>query len=76
MAIPTRLGPGKGGKRSQQEFLPHRHALNVLTGGDPSARRIGNYAKATPLDLTGVATMGIPSVAAVTTAPTDDKAGW
>lgn len=77
MSSPTRHGPGKGGKRSSQEFLPNRHALNSLTGGDPSARRMGNYAKRTPLDTTGVATMAMPGVSAVAPlSPTDDKAGW
>ena len=77
MASPTRAGPGKGGKNSRTQFLPNRHALNTLTNGDPSARKMGNYAKATPLDLSGVATMATPGVSAVApSSPTDDKSGW
>jgi len=36
------------GKGATQELLPSRHALNTLTGGDPAARRMNEYAKATP----------------------------
>lgn len=45
---------GKGGG---QEILPSRHALNTLTGGDASQRTLGMYAKASPLDVSGVAAM-------------------
>lgn len=58
-------GPGKGGKRSTQQYLPSRDALASLTGGDESARRMSNYAKATPLDADGVATMAVPGVSAI-----------
>lgn len=37
------------GKGSQSQMLPSRHALNVLTKGDPSQRTIGNYGKLTPV---------------------------
>ena len=36
------------------EVLPNRHAMNTLTGGDPLQRTMNNYAKASPVDLTGV----------------------
>ncbi|WP_454627773.1 hypothetical protein [Bradyrhizobium cenepequi] len=43
------------GKGSTEDFLPSRTALTKLAGGDPSARTINNYAKATP---TGLQTFG------------------
>lgn len=36
------------GKGSQQEFLPNKHALFRLSGGDPAQRSVSNYAKAAP----------------------------
>lgn len=36
------------GKGSKSEMLPSRHALNTLTEGDPAARSMNDYAKATP----------------------------
>lgn len=47
---------GKGGG---QEYLPSRHMLNTLTGGDPAQRTLGQYAKATPLDLSGKQTVKV-----------------
>ena len=35
-------------KGSKLEFLPNRHALNKISGGDPLRRTIGDYAKAGP----------------------------
>ena len=54
------------GKCSQQELLPHRHALGTLTRGDPMNRTINNYAKATPEGAGGfggasILAMGQPS---------------
>jgi hypothetical protein len=45
MAVITHKNNGKG---SQEEVLPHRKALTMLTKGDPSQRSMNNYAKATP----------------------------
>jgi hypothetical protein len=42
---------GKGGA---QEVLPSRSALTRLVSGDPAQRTLGQYAKATPADLSGV----------------------
>lgn len=42
---------GKGGA---QEVLPSRSALTRLVAGDPAQRTLGQYAKATPADLSGV----------------------
>ena len=50
------------GKCAQQEILPHRHALNSLTGGDPLTRTMNNYAKATP---TGSGGLGAPNIMAM-----------
>jgi len=36
------------GKGSSAQTLPNRSALNSLTRGDPGARSLSNYAKATP----------------------------
>lgn len=36
------------GKGSQQDFLPSKHALFQLSGGDPAQHSVGNYAKAAP----------------------------
>ena len=36
------------GKGSQEDLLPHRHAMTTLTKGDPGKRTMNNYAKATP----------------------------
>lgn len=36
------------GKGAREQVLPSRHALNTLTGGDPAARTMNDYAKATP----------------------------
>lgn len=36
------------GKGATEQTLPNRHALNTLTDGDPAARSLNDYAKATP----------------------------
>lgn len=36
------------GKGAQEQILPHRHAMNTLTKGDPGQRTMNQYAKATP----------------------------
>ena len=36
------------GKGATEQALPSRGALNTLTQGDPMARTMNNYAKATP----------------------------
>jgi hypothetical protein len=51
---PKKINPGTGrltvnvGKGGQQELLPGRHAMAVLTKGNPWERSMGNYAKLTP----------------------------
>lgn len=40
-------------KGSKQEFLPSRHALAELTGGDKLQRSMNNYAKKTPTGADG-----------------------
>jgi hypothetical protein len=37
------------GKGSVEETLPSRHALSTLTQGDPGARSMNDYAKASPM---------------------------
>ncbi len=37
------------GKGAVEQTLPSRSALSTLTSGDPGARTMNNYAKATPL---------------------------
>lgn len=36
------------GKGASEQKLPSRSALNSLTAGDPAARSMNDYAKATP----------------------------
>lgn len=51
---PKRINPGTGrltlnaNKGSRQELLPGRHAMALLTKGDPWQRSMGNYAKLVP----------------------------
>jgi hypothetical protein len=51
---PKKINPGTGrlvtikGKGGGLQTLPSRHALNVLTKGNPEQRSINNYAKLTP----------------------------
>lgn len=45
MAVITHKTSQKG---SQEDILPHRKAMSMLTKGDPSQRTMNNYAKATP----------------------------
>lgn len=47
------------GKGSNQALLPNRHAMNLLTKGEPWQRSINNYAKVTP---SGEDAIGSPSV--------------
>lgn len=35
-------------KSTGQQMLPHRHAMNTLTKGDPMQRTMNNYAQETP----------------------------
>lgn len=37
------------GKGASEQVLPSRSALSSLTSGDPAARTMNDYAKATPL---------------------------
>lgn len=37
------------GKGASEQTLPSRSALSTLTQGDPGARTMQNYAKATPM---------------------------
>jgi hypothetical protein len=52
---PQKINPGTGrltiyqGKGAKDLLLPHRHAMNVLTKGNPSERSFQNYAKLTPV---------------------------
>lgn len=50
---PPRITKHKG-KGGSLEVLPGRRALARLVGGDPAQRALGQYAKATPMDLSGV----------------------
>lgn len=43
-------------KRSRQEFLPSRHALDKLTKGNPAERTFGMYGKRTPVGAGAPAT--------------------
>lgn len=43
-----------GHKQVGHEMLPSRHARAQLTGGDAVQRTMGNYAKQSPANLTGV----------------------
>lgn len=43
-----------GHKQTAQELLPSRHARAQLTGGDLVQRTMGNYAKQSPADVSGV----------------------
>lgn len=38
------------GKGASEQVLPHRGALNSLTAGNPMARTINDYAKASPVN--------------------------
>jgi hypothetical protein len=42
------------GKPSQQQLLPNRHAMNVITKGNPQERSLSNYAKLTPSGMAGM----------------------
>lgn len=42
------IGRGGGNKVGKAAMLPSRDALNTITGGDPSHRTMGYYAKLTP----------------------------
>ncbi len=37
------------GKGATEQVLPSRSAMSTLTDGDPAARTMQNYAKATPM---------------------------
>ena len=49
-----KINPGSGrliqhkGNGSKQQLLPHKDAVEQLTGGNPWQRSMGNYAKLTP----------------------------
>lgn len=51
---PKSINPGTGrlvqhrNKGSKESLLPHKDAMDQITGGDPWQRSIGNYAKLTP----------------------------
>jgi hypothetical protein len=44
------------------QVLPSRHALNLLTKGDPVQRSLGNYAKNSPADASGLGQIGQPNI--------------
>ena len=51
-------GDAKPGKQVAVEMLPSRFARSAITGGDVVNRTLGQYAKATPADASGVGQIG------------------
>lgn len=52
------------GKGASEQTLPSRSALSTLTAGDPAARNMNDYAKASPITappLPGGSGMTVPS---------------
>lgn len=46
-------------KQIAHQMLPNRHAQSTITSGDPVQRSLGNYAKMTPADASGVGQIGV-----------------
>jgi hypothetical protein len=82
---PKRINPGSGrlithkGKGGGLQTLPSRHALNVLTKGDPVERSFNNYAKLTPTGSSApgsyadIMQMGLNATDPAAGTPTDES---
>jgi hypothetical protein len=51
-------GDSKPGKQVASESLPTRLSRAAITGGDVGRRTLGDYAKASPADASGVGQIG------------------
>ena len=51
-------GDARPGKQVASEMLPSHFARSAITGGDPYRRTLGDYAKASPADASGVGQIG------------------
>lgn len=55
---PVPAGKVRPGKQVAAEMLPTRFARASITGGDVFRRSMGDYAKASPADASGVGQIG------------------